>query len=217
MSAGRPPIFKNANELQNAIDNYFNTAVTKRKVIIGKQPNQQVIEIDVPTITGLCYCLGFESRQSFYDYEKKDGFGDIIRKARKMVAPTNNKRKFDYKNDYTPSSRVIERRYLDPTFKVKTNFAALLRHHLKNKNKNKTFEILGYSVEQLMKHLESKFVDGMTWNNYGSYWHIDHKIPASIFQYNSHKDKGFKMCWDLCNLQPLLKVDNLKKGNRLFQ
>lgn len=41
---------------------------------------------DVPaTITGLAFYLGFESRQSFYDYEKKEDFSYIIRRARLMV------------------------------------------------------------------------------------------------------------------------------------
>lgn len=34
------------------------------------------------TITGLCLELGFCSRQSFYDYEKREGFSYTIKKAR---------------------------------------------------------------------------------------------------------------------------------------
>lgn len=38
-----------------------------------------------PTITRMALALGFESRQSFYDYENKDEFSYIIKTARLHV------------------------------------------------------------------------------------------------------------------------------------
>lgn len=38
-----------------------------------------------PTITRLCYNLGFESRQSFYDYEKREGFSYIVKRLRLWI------------------------------------------------------------------------------------------------------------------------------------
>lgn len=64
--AGRPRIFNTTEELQTAIDKYFN-------------------EAEIKTVTGLALHLGFESRQSFYDYEKNDEFSYIIKKARLEV------------------------------------------------------------------------------------------------------------------------------------
>ena len=66
--------------------------------------------------------------------------------------------------------------------------------------------------EDLEKHLESKFEEGMSWDNYGE-WHIDHIIPQSHFDINSADCEEFKKCWSLENLQPLWKKDNLKKSN----
>lgn len=83
--AGRPPIFETVEELENAIDNYFKAGVKIRKIIVGKAPNAQVIEIPVPTITGLCYFIGFESRQSFYDYEEKPEFSYTVKRARLFI------------------------------------------------------------------------------------------------------------------------------------
>ena len=85
MNPGRPPKFKTAEELQDAINDYFNNGVEKKKVLVGRAPNQELLEIPVPTITGLCYYIGFESRQSFYDYEKKDGFSYTIKRARLFI------------------------------------------------------------------------------------------------------------------------------------
>lgn len=63
---GRPPLFDDAAKLQAAIDDYFEN-------------------FSPLTITGLALHLGFESRQSFYDYEKNEVFSYIIKKARLFV------------------------------------------------------------------------------------------------------------------------------------
>ena len=82
---GRPPIYDTPESLLDTINDYFNNGVKVKTVIIGKAPNQQTVEIEVPTITGLCLYAGFESRQSFYDYEKRDGFSYIIKRARLFI------------------------------------------------------------------------------------------------------------------------------------
>ena len=98
--------------------------------------------------------------------------------------------------------------------RIKNSFATLLRHHLKNKSIN-TFKSVGYSVHELRSHLESLFVDGMSWSNYGrDGWHIDHVRPASWFDYKSQDCESFKDCWCLSNLQPKWASDNMSKGNR---
>jgi hypothetical protein len=74
------------------------------------------------------------------------------------------------------------------------------------------FDMLGYNADQLKKHLESKFKDGMTWDNCGK-WQIDHVIPDSWFKYSSIEDEEFKKCWALDNLQPLWADQNRKKSD----
>lgn len=75
-------------------------------------------------------------------------------------------------------------------------------------------EVLGYTVEDLMEHLEKKFTPEMNWDNYGTYWHIDHIRPKSWFEYTSTDSEAFKQCWALDNLQPLEASLNCSKGNR---
>lgn len=82
---GRPPIFETVEELTEKINEYFNTGVKIRNIILGKSPNQYEVKVPVPTITGLCNYIGFESRQSFYDYEKRDGFSYTIKRARLFI------------------------------------------------------------------------------------------------------------------------------------
>jgi len=74
-------------------------------------------------------------------------------------------------------------------------------------------DIVGYTLIELKQHLESKFQEGMTWDNQGK-WHIDHIIPQSLWQFSSYEDREFKQCWALCNLQPLWAEDNIRKHNK---
>lgn len=91
---GRPPLYKNPEELEDKINEYFEKGIKTRKTIIGSGSNRREIEIEIPTISGLCHYLGFESRQSFYDYaernqhetpEIKDQFAYIIKRARLFI------------------------------------------------------------------------------------------------------------------------------------
>ena len=85
MAAGRPPKYKTAEELQAKIEEYFATGMKKRLVEVGKGENKTVIEVPVPTITGLVLFLGFCDRRSFYDLESSDGFSHTIKRARTMI------------------------------------------------------------------------------------------------------------------------------------
>lgn len=88
---------------------------------------------------------------------------------------------------------------------------------LKAKKAGRKWEgLVGYTLESLIEHIESKFTDGMTWDNYGETWHVDHIIPKSWFKYTSAEDPKFTECWSLANLQPKLKTDNLRKNNRFI-
>ena len=77
--------FKTKKKLQAAIDEYFDTGATVRTVVTGVVPYQKTIEIQVTTITGLAFFLGFASRQSLYDYEKDGRFSYIIKRARLKI------------------------------------------------------------------------------------------------------------------------------------
>ncbi|MDD4989741.1 MAG: hypothetical protein PHW31_00295 [Candidatus Pacebacteria bacterium] len=86
---------------------------------------------------------------------------------------------------------------------------------LKNRKAGQKWEdLVGYSLEELVKHLEKQFDEKMFWDNYGKYWAVDHVKPKTLFNYTSPNNPKFKQCWALNNLQPLEKIENIKKGNR---
>jgi hypothetical protein len=90
----------------------------------------------------------------------------------------------------------------------------LLNNSLKRfntKKENKTIELLGYSAYNLKEHLESKFLEGMSWDNRNE-WHIDHIKPISSFD----KNEKMSVVNSLENLQPLWAKDNLSKGSKII-
>ena len=74
----------------------------------------------------------------------------------------------------------------------------------------RTYEMFDFNRDELIKHIESKFTDGMSWDNIDE-WHLDHIIPKTAFKYKSTDDATFKTCWSLVNLQPKWAEDNMEK------
>ena len=98
----------------------------------------------------------------------------------------------------------------DPSFRINRRISKAIWASLKGAKEFRKWEALvGYTLQDLMVHLERQFKDEMTWDNYGSYWEVDHIKPISLFN-----DSEFKLCWELKNLQPLEKTENRKKGNK---
>lgn len=92
---------------------------------------------------------------------------------------------------------------------VHTSVSACLKGKKIHKNSS-CFRFLGYTIHHLRSHLQKQFRDGMTWDNYGTHWHLDHIKPRCEFDFN--KKVEFKRCWSLENLQPLTIQENLTKG-----
>ena len=100
-------------------------------------------------------------------------------------------------------------------FRLNNNISRNIRRTLKNGKDGKSWlDLVPYTLKQLKRHLEKQFTKGMTWENYGE-WHIDHKIPKSVFNFTEPGHEDFKKCWALKNLQPMWAIDNLKKGANL--
>jgi len=106
----------------------------------------------------------------------------------------------------------------DPLYKLISYFRTAIYQVLKESNveKNKHyFDVLKYTPEQLMFHLENQFTDNMTWDNYGE-WHVDHIKPISSFNITEMGDEEFMKCWSLNNLQPMWGEENIRKSNKII-
>lgn len=75
-----------------------------------------------------------------------------------------------------------------------------------------TRALLGCSVDQLLGHLEIQFKPGMSWENYGPGWHVDHIRPCASFDFSDPAQQ--LACFNWKNLQPLWAEENLVKGSK---
>lgn len=109
------------------------------------------------------------------------------------------------------------KRRLLPSYRINDAMSASIRDALKREKGNSHWcDLIGYTLENLKKHLEKRFQPEMTWENYGKNgWHIDHIIPKSVFNFSTSGHEDFKRCWALKNLQPMWAKDNISKQNRL--
>lgn len=108
----------------------------------------------------------------------------------------------------TRRKTLQKRRDEDPKYRVMMALHCRLYMAVKEKT-GKTVELTGCSKEDLINHLESKFIEGMTWENYGE-WHIDHIRPCASFDLEDPEEQ--RKCFNWTNLQPLWAQDNIRKG-----
>ena len=115
------------------------------------------------------------------------------------------------------NEREKRKRNENPAYKLHTNVSRLVRLGLSKTGKKangKIWKKLPYNSEQLKQHLEKQFDENMTWENYGSYWHVDHIYPRSLLPYSTLEHPNFIKCWDINNLQPLPAIENIQKSNK---
>lgn len=127
---------------------------------------------------------------------------------------------FKKRNRLIAEGKLIPRKYANYTspdkLRISENTRRSFGRAIRKGFDSSCFKYLGYTKKEFLKHIERKFLPGMTWENYGnSGWHIDHKIPISAFNYEYITDIDFKKCWSLKNLQPLWCKDNLKKSTKI--
>jgi hypothetical protein len=128
----------------------------------------------------------------------------------------------EYREKNIDKIREVKRNYertrksKDPLYKLINNFRTAIYQVLKENNIQKNghyFEVLGYSPDELIIHLENQFKEGMTWDNYGE-WHVDHIKAIASYDIQEIGDSEFMECWSLENLQPLWGEENIRKGSR---
>ena len=114
------------------------------------------------------------------------------------------------KNTPGLSAKESRQRRLNIKNRIRMNLGTRLWQVVSKKHGN-TMQLTGCTTEFLMTHIESKFTDGMSWDNYGN-WHIDHVLPCASFDLENSEEQ--KKCFHWSNLQPLWAADNIRKGCR---
>jgi hypothetical protein len=125
----------------------------------------------------------------------------------------NKSKKYAKENRSIISKKKRERYYNDPLYKLTCNIRTLITQSFKGQfttKAKKTIEILGCDFETFKEHIEAQFTDDMNWDNYASYWQLDHKTPIS---WSECEEDVYKLN-HYTNFQPLFWKDNISKGNR---
>lgn len=95
-------------------------------------------------------------------------------------------------------------------------YKQLLRNYIKMDTisiDDPLFIMFGCSPDELREKIESKFIDNMSWDNYGfNGWHIDHMTPL----FSAKTEDDLKRLSHYSNLQPLWKPTNIKKGFKII-
>ena len=140
-----------------------------------------------------------EENRKRKEYYNTDEYKEIVRQKNKEVRYNRWKRRWNE----------------DELFAMKVRLRNLIRNSFRKQGYKKfdlnTESIVGVTYNYFKEYLESKFLEGMTWENRGE-WHIDHIIPLSSAV---SKDDLIRLC-HYTNLQPLWAIDNIKKGNKIL-
>ena len=136
-----------------------------------------------------------EQQKKYYE-NNKELFSENAKLWVKLNRVKRNEISKKHYNEY--KTLMICRRLIKRTLK-----------YLGTEKESRTIELLGYSPSQLKETIESKFLDGMSWDNYGK-WHLDHIKPLHL----SENEEDLLKLNHYTNLQPLWAEDNLKKNRK---
>lgn len=131
---------------------------------------------------------------------------DRIQKAHRKK-PEERKRRSQYE---------LYRLKTDVQHKLRATLRKRLYVAIKGSRKSgRTIELLGCSIDECKIYLELKFTRGMTWENHGSFWHIDHIFPLSKLDLNLESEQRIGL--HFTNLQPLKSAANISKNAKITQ
>jgi hypothetical protein len=147
----------------------------------------------------------------------------------KNIYYPKNKQKILYKNkkyDEINKEKRLNQKYkrrkirlkIDPNFKMKERLRSRLYEALKKQLTGKKVSAvrdLGCSMKFFIKHIESKWQPGMSWNNYGNkrrQWSLDHIKALANFDLTKKSDQ--KKACHYTNIQPLWHKQNIIKSNK---
>lgn len=121
-----------------------------------------------------------------------------------------NKQKESYKEYSRNYARTRVQNNIEE--RIKVNLRNRIRHSVKKRNECSA-ELIGCPMELLLEWLEFNFTDEMSWDNYGSYWHMDHIQPCSSFDMNDKEER--LQCFNWKNIAPLEASENERKHAKI--
>jgi len=109
------------------------------------------------------------------------------------------------------------RRATDVEYNLLENCRSRIYSSLKSqstKKNNRSIKLLGCSTEFFKRWLEHQFNSVMNWENYGTYWEMDHVIPCASFELTKEEER--LKCFNWTNVRPLSKETNNSKSDKIY-
>lgn len=161
-------------------------------------------------------CSPIVQREQIKAWNKENA--DRVNARRKESRDPDRQREYERRwvaKNRATVNKAERARMADPKRRLDKNMSRAIRKALATGKSGKSWETLvGYSLFDLIEHIERQFLPGMSWENYGD-WHIDHVLPKAAFNYTAPEHVDFRRAWSIKNLQPLWAVDNRKKSDTL--
>ena len=145
------------------------------------------------------------------NYDVKKGREESLKKYRKSHIEEAR----EYRKKYNKNNRG--RYNKDIKYNLNHKIRKAIRESLKgNKDGRHWEDLVGYTVNKLIKRLKKTMPKGFTWQDFlDGKLHIDHIVPISAYNFNSLNHIDFLNCWALKNLQLLPAKENMSKGCKL--
>nr|BDD44169.1 hypothetical protein 1 [Balneolaceae bacterium] len=107
-------------------------------------------------------------------------------------------------------------------YRVSARISNGMRASLKKRGSSKRgaswCDLVGYSKEDLVRHLKKTIPAGYTWQDFlDGKLEIDHVVPISAHNFSSPEDLDFLHCWSKGNLRLLPNLENRSKGAKLLK
>lgn len=192
------------------------------------KPKKERVKTEHVTIDGKIHkkcniCKDIKPLDKFYRNKTlSDGRSRMCAECEK--SKRNREQQSEYNKTYKQESENKIRRQIneksrreeEPSYKLENSLRSRQRHAImKGKKLAKNKDLWGATIDFVRSHLEDQFYSGMTWDNYGIIWEIDHIIPCSAFDMNNLEEQ--QICFNWNNLQPLLCHENNKKKDKIYR
>lgn len=152
-------------------------------------------------------CLTCEKEQLYVWREKNPEKFKKICKSYREKSENKEKRATYLRDKYaTDMNFRLERLY-------RTRVRGFIKGGVGVKGKAKYEKMLGCSWDTLREWLQSNFAEGMTWENYGTTWHVDHTMPCAVFDFTI--EENVKSCFNWSNLSPMFGPENMSKSDKV--
>ena len=150
------------------------------------------------------------NKEKIYERQKKYRRANLKKYAEQMRKWRKNNREkhLQYVCEYQKKRRANKVFHLLQCLRERQNKAVSKKYR-----SGSAVRDMGCTGQEACNHLESLFNENMTWENWGTYWHLDHIFPLAAANLEDRAEFLAVVNWR--NLQPLEAKANMSKGDKV--